>query len=553
MFSFEIIINTLVTAIGFLFIFFFTIRSFRKKAFKQIKKEYPHIDREQLFLFQEISPKNLPTWKNFLKKKEIKFYYIHICENKLEIFDINKSGEMNLTEYNRNNTLISIIKNNDLFPAFNSFISINKEGKRLVLGSSTLRKKTIKSIINKLEQIFPNELINFEDENIEKKSLRTRIFLYSSLLMAAGVLTYAAVYTPTNNTPHTLALLSDNSVLVTSDSKIVHLDQNGEHINTILTKNINIEGGVAGIKEDKYGNLLIGDYKKKTIKLCDKNDWICNEHISLNPDTKLVCKSYLFDIDIRNSRLFVTDINRHRILEFDNNGNLTKTHFNSKEMCFPNQIAIYDEGLAITNTNHSKIQVFDVDNFTGPKLVKEFLTVEVGRTSVNCPEPDIKMLDKCPDMEKGIKNYPQPFEFAGSGRIWPTNVIKDSKGNWWVINYNNKFMISDLIKFDNDGKNPEAIISEKNKYPMNVIARKNDVLVLTLGKLEIMRFDFEGNYIGDFDTSFLKNEFLDISSEKSRYELLIYILILTIILLLVLSCIISLMLLPVERLKYIKD
>ncbi len=199
MFSYEIIIQAVLTAIGFLFIFFFTIRAFRKKAFKSIEKEFPEINKEKLYLFQEISPKNLPTWKNFLKKKKIKFYYLYISEDKVKLFNFNKEGKISCTEFKRDDTLVSIIKNNNLFPGFGPYISFYKNRKRIIIGSSTLRKKTIKSIIDKLEQIFPSELINFENEKIEKKSTRIRISLYSLVLVAAGVLTYYLINTPTNN------------------------------------------------------------------------------------------------------------------------------------------------------------------------------------------------------------------------------------------------------------------------------------------------------------------------------------------------------------------
>lgn len=200
MFSSEIIIQALVAAIGFLFIFFFTIRSFKKKAFKSIEKKFPEINKKKLFLFQEISPKNLPTWKNFLKNKNITFYYLYLCEDKLRLFNFDKNEEIICTEYKRDHTLISVIKNNDLFPGFGSYLSINKENKRLILGSSTLRKKTLKSIIAKLEQIFPAELIIFDDEKIEEKSKRIRVSLYSLILIVGGVLTYYLLNTPTNDT-----------------------------------------------------------------------------------------------------------------------------------------------------------------------------------------------------------------------------------------------------------------------------------------------------------------------------------------------------------------
>lgn len=201
MFPYEIIIQTVVTAIGFLIIFFLIIRASKNNAYKAIKEKFPDISKDKLFIFQEISPKNLPTWRNFLKNKKIKFYYLYLYEDKTLLFNINKEGEINCTEYKRDDSVISIIKNNDLFPGFGPYISFQKKRERIIIGSSTHRKKTIESIIDKLKRILPTELIIFHDDKIEKKSKRIKISLWSLIFIAAGVLVYYVKNSPTDNIP----------------------------------------------------------------------------------------------------------------------------------------------------------------------------------------------------------------------------------------------------------------------------------------------------------------------------------------------------------------
>jgi hypothetical protein len=79
-------------------------------------------------------------------------------------------------------------------------------------------------------------------------------------------------------------------------------------------------------------------------------------------------------VDAAVTRLFASDIRRHRILELDRNGQPMRTVLSGETLCFPNQVTVWENQLYVVNTNHHKLQWFTLDEY--PQLAGEWHTVE---------------------------------------------------------------------------------------------------------------------------------------------------------------------------------
>jgi DNA-binding beta-propeller fold protein YncE len=151
----------------------------------------------------------------------------------------------------------------------------------------------------------------------------------------------------------------------TGNKQIQVFDQSGTPINVFGGQG-NKEGEFQfpyGIDGDEDGNVYVADLYKGTISVFNKKGEFLNYFTEKAEDKVITSPGGLRIVD---NKLYVTDIESHRIFVFDLEGNrlaeIGEPGNGEGQFIAPNSVAIdNDENLYISDSGNNRVQVFDKD------------------------------------------------------------------------------------------------------------------------------------------------------------------------------------------------
>ncbi|NIV41849.1 MAG: hypothetical protein GWN50_05705, partial [Candidatus Dadabacteria bacterium] len=508
---------TIFTVIGILFTVIAELINKQKKLIEQIEKKYPDLKQsDSSYLISVYSSLDLKRSSLILKRKLGILFYNN---DKITVVIEEKKDLYQKEEFQTKSSEVSFIDNQKISFGIPSFIRLSQDRNFLYLFPNTKLtsadvEKT-RSLFQKLSSHCRVVQLHMNTDDHETDSKNARLGLLSGLLGLVGLLLFSIFFFRVDILPSFITELPNKSIVVSSDKELLILSESGGFIDQIKLEELGINNGITGIETETVDTILIGDDGEKTIKRCNINSRDCQKLDGLKADDSIFFSDIAIAFDSSSNRIFAADVVRHRIIELDSKGKLIRILLTIDELCFPNQITVEGNKLMVTNTNHHKIQWFDISDNKDTKLVDEMLTVKKGRKTINCPPPSDDYYIASMHREKSnLSDRYVSFDVSSPGRVWPFAVQRDINGDFWVLNAGSGMVLADLLRIDGQTSNPQLILSGGKYNPIDLIARDEDVLVIDAKEIAIFRFDLQGNPLGVFRGEIVKNKFSEINKTR---------------------------------------
>jgi len=296
-----------------------------------------------------------------------------------------------------------------------------------------------------------------------------------------------------------LASDSEKNIYVNIGITIYKLTAKGELISEITLEQLGLSrSSITDIQALSSGELIIAVGNPGQIYQCNFETKNCSKFKFADDKLSGVVKIYP---DEETGRLYISDSKKHRLLVYDIKGEKKLDSTNNpcgitevvntftsedkaiakllgldkdvkkldgkKKSCpliFPNNIFVADNELIVSDTNNHRIVGLDPMDIN-----KELWSAS---TTNNSDSSD--------------------------RRIWPTNVIKASDGNLWVINDNDLLKYGDVFLMDTKRVPVKRLALDIEWDPIRMLARKNDVLIVSSENFDFISVDLNGENIRPF-------------------------------------------------------
>jgi hypothetical protein len=405
-------------------------------------------------------------------------------------------------DFPSNESHVALINHQGISSALPSLLRLQSpEVSAYVAVSSRLgraNEEATQALYTRVAQWFPTQPFP-EPRRAAAPLKRVLVGLMALLLVTAtGATLWAGSGIHAPDGPSHMVELADRSVLLASRTHLYRLSASGAPLETIVLTDIGFNDGISGLQQLRRDHVLIGDYAQKRIKRCRLDGWQCKPLSGLGDD-RLFLDAFSFAVDRKRSRIYASDIARHRLLEFDVEGRLIRRLLPKREFCFPNQVIVHADGVTVVNTNFHKLERFRWSHDRSSlSQVAEWLTVRQGRSDVHCPDPEERFFLRFFHRELASGSRARTFDLATPGRVWPMRAQQMNDGSWWVLNARNGMAMADVVRLAPQTDQPSLVLSGARHDPITLLARENDVLISDLESLSILRFDHAGEAKGKF-------------------------------------------------------
>lgn len=309
--------------------------------------------------------------------------------------------------------------------------------------------------------------------------------------------------------PTVIASDQRGDVVVVSHGTLFYVPRVGKVEQLDLTK-LGVSDTLSDIRHVD-GGWWLADPDASAIINCDLPKGDCVTIVG-GGDQRLARRSFKFAVN--ESRIFVTDTARHRLLVFKRDGTpTTNTRGNSPELCFPNQLEFIDDSLYIADTNNHRIAVVqpDIDvnaiktqRVFGQARQDNLLRKLFQRRSIHgwcedfgseLPGEGNAELDRLVDYRPTQR--PVALDGATPGRVWPTSFARTADGDWWVVVGDNNLSYGDLLTVSANA-NIKRLELPQGADPVSVRIVEDKVLVTDAALFRVHQFSLDGRAQGDF-------------------------------------------------------
>ncbi len=319
-----------------------------------------------------------------------------------------------------------------------------------------------------------------------------------AVLVAVGYMLWAAFNVAADFAPLVLAQLPNKDVVAASHVDLYHFDADGQLKQQISVADLGIRDGVSELQALDDKTVLVGDLGAGAIKRCDLEVRACRVLEGFSGNTPAFLRSFQFAVDSGAGHIYVTDTARHRLVQFDANGLRLRQIAGPERLCFPNAPVVVEGRLYVSNTNHHSVAAWSLDALDAEP--QSWLTVQEGRRGVNCPAPlEYRGFEIFAGERPASGGRPAVVhQESRRGRVWPMVARRDRRGQWWVLNADNRMAHADIIVFDRDFTQPRRVRVADNADPLSLLVRHDDVLITDTRSGAILEVGLDGKLRGRF-------------------------------------------------------
>ncbi|MFQ5994143.1 MAG: hypothetical protein ACE5K1_03535 [Acidiferrobacterales bacterium] len=308
------------------------------------------------------------------------------------------------------------------------------------------------------------------------------IFLLISVIAALGVRLWASHQAGRLTGPNHVAASKDY-LYVHVNRTLYRLDTSGELQEKVSLSSLGIEGPLSDIQVLNNGDLLLGDFLRRTLRHCTPRG-VCRD---IAPGTSIaIKKQFKFYLDESSRQLYVADTRRHRLLVQSFEGGEPEELTAPRALRFPNNIWVDEDGVVyVTDTNHHRIV----------GLRRERDTLEENGFAL---------------MATG--------GLVRAGHTWPIAFARGPAGKWWVLSADGHLQYADLIVYGPDGSPHRTVDLPANADPVFIV-QFGDRLVVTDRRLfRLYQIDPQSDYVTDFGTAAVTGLLERLRERKHSYQ-----------------------------------
>jgi hypothetical protein len=244
-----------------------------------------------------------------------------------------------------------------------------------------------------------------------------------------------------------------------------------------------------GVRSD--GRLLVADPDAARLRICDLQRMACDGRelglASWTPAHLMPGNMFKFFLDEAGQRLYISDNGGHSLVIADATGKVLSRTAASKEVIFPNQVALYAPGeVTVADTNHYRIVTFEVAGDRVGKVLREFPT-------------------------RGVPH-------ARPGRAAPFGIVRVADGGTWVLVARDGMKDADVILFDAGGKPVKRVDLGEGSDPFAIALWKGSVVVADGRNAVVQLFDASGDNPREIRDPAFAGELRDISARAKAWR-----------------------------------
>lgn len=206
-------------------------------------------------------------------------------------------------------------------------------------------------------------------------------------------------------------------------------------------------------------------------------------------------RTFHLSIDSQTENVYIADSSRHTLRLFDVNGVQLAVDNNGYK--FPNQLSLIDNTLYVADTNHHRIISLD-------------------------PSPDNfgKLIENHPILSDNPEVITVALQQLKS-QIWPATFVH-TKDLWWVNVMNNAMRDGDIYLFDPNWHLLGMLELPEGADPMDLVRYGDSILISDFTLNRVYRYDIDGNYVDDFDSTGLQQVIDANKTQQTQYKHLSY-------------------------------